>query len=443
MTMEQDPISQDLARTAPTGLGWISFAGFVIIGVFVAGFMVWASLAPLSGAIVASGTVSAGGNNQFIQHLEGGIISEVVVHEGQQVKAGDVLMVLDDTAAKVNRNRLTRQLIALQARAARLEAERDRKEKFDPEEQLLADARSEDALSIVEEQEMEFKARRERFITERRILDQRVQALDESMIGLEAQIEAGRKQLAVVEEERQRKRDLLEEGLAIRSQYTDLLRSEAALTGQNSNLVASLASMKIQRIEAVEQIERNRSQAVETAVSELNTLRTQIADIEEQVRQAEDILQRTGITAPTAGTVVQILRNTPGSVVRAGENLIEILPQTEQLIVEIRISPMDKDAISIGQKAELHFSSLNRRTTPEIEAVVRYISADRLIDPVNNVPYFNARLHMEDELPPEIKPDQIFAGMPVEAFISTESRTFVEYLIQPIKDSLKRAFNEE
>lgn len=439
----QDPTITALRKDVPTELGRISAIGFIIVIVFIGGFFAWAATAPLGGAVVAPGTVSDGGENQMIQHLEGGIISRVLVEEGERVKAGDVLIVLDGTSAKVNRNRFVKQLIALKARAVRLEAERDQRSSYEPGESLLALARAEDAETVVDEQRQEFAARRERFQTEQRILKQRVNSLAESITGLRAQVDAGERQLRVVEEERVRKQNLLEDGLAVRSAYTDLLRSEAALTGQNSNLVASLASMKIQQLEAEEQIVRSRSQAVESAASDLNNVRVQISDVEEQVRQAEDVLRRVEIEAPTDGIIVQILRRTPGSVVRAGESLVEILPENENLVVEARVTPEDKDAIRVGQEAQLHFVSLNRRTTPEVDAIVHYISADRLVDPVTSLPYFDVKLRIDENLPQGIKRDQIFPGMPVEVFLSTQSRTFVEYLIQPIWDSINRSFNEE
>ena len=421
----------------------ISAVGYLTLAVFVGGFGFWAATAPLAGAAIAPGFVAAAGQNIMIQHLEGGIIRKVAIKEGDRVAVGDTLYVLDSTLAEAQLNRLVRQLIAQRAKAARLEAERDDSRELVFPGNLSEKSRGIDFSDVVAEQRKEFQARLARYAAEGEILNQRVLALREAVEGLEAQKKAGEDQLVVVREEIGRKKELLDKGLTNRSEYTALLRSEAELIGQVGAIQSQIASSATQQVEAKQQIERLTTGRVEEAVSELNTVRASISDVEEQLRAAEAVLSRTVIRAPVDGIVVRKLFNSPGSVVRAGEAIIELLPTSSELIIEARVSPSDVDAVRIGQTANLRFSALNARNTPEVPGTISYISADRLVDQSNGQPYYTTRVRITDDLPPEITPEQIYPGMPVETFIATSERTFVEYLVRPILDSFSRAFREE
>ncbi|MDP3896974.1 MAG: HlyD family type I secretion periplasmic adaptor subunit [Mesorhizobium sp.] len=426
-----------------TRTGAIAFTGYLTLAAFAGAIGFWAVTAPLEGAAIAPGYVAAVGQNIMIQHLEGGIIREVVVRDGDRVKAGDQLLVLDATVAETQLNRLVRQLIAMRAKAARLEADRDSLEVLEFPPDLMANLRGIDFSDVVNEQKKEFDARLARYGAEREILNQRVLSLREAVEGLAAQKKAGEDQLVVVRDELARKKDLLDKGLTNRSEYTALLRSEAELIGQVGAIQAQIASSATQQVESRQQIERLTTTRVEVAVSELNTVRAAISDIEEQIRAAEAVLEGTVIRAPADGVVVRRVYNSAGSVVRAGEPVIELLPTASELVIEARISPSDIDAVRIGQAANLRFSALNARNTPEVPGTVSYISADRLIDPANGQPYYTTRVRITENLPPEINAAQIYPGMPVETFIATGSRTFLEYLIRPLQDSFSRAFREE
>lgn len=426
-----------------TGTRRYATAGYLVLAAFVAGFGYWAATVPLSGAAIASAVVVASGQNVNIQHLEGGIVESIQVDEGDRVEAGDPMLILDATAAKAQSNRFGKQLFSLRAKAARLEAERDGAEEVPLKNHQSAEVAGFDPNDVVEDQRKEFHARLARYRTELEILDQRVQALLRALEGLEAQKKAGERQLAVVEEEAQRKKELLEKGLTNRSEYTALLRSQAELIGQIGAVQSQIASSAVQAVEAREQIERLKTSRVVDAVTELNAVRANIADVEEQLIAATSVAERTVVRAPTAGVVVRAAHNSPGGVIRAGELIFELLPTTDELVVEARLSPRDIDAVRIGQHANMRFSALNLRRTPEVPGTVTYVSADRRVDEATNEAFFTARLKITDDLPPEISKDQIYPGMPVEAFISTGERTFLEYLLKPIQDSFSRAFREE
>lgn len=433
----------DWARNVKTSTRLVSAIGLAATLLFVFGFGAWASLAPLAGAAVAPGVVAAGGQNQRVQHLEGGIIDRILVREGDRVDAGQPLFELDGTSARAQYNRLQKQLIALMARAARLAAERDGAHKLIFSESLEEMTQAEGEDSVLAEQTTEFDTRLARHRQEHFILNQRINALQDQIDGMAAQQAAVERQLEVVRDEAGRKKGLLDKGLTDRSEYTALLRSEADLLGQLGQTKASILTSRTQIAEAEEQIARLKTQRVETAVSELNNVRVEIADAQEQRRAAKAILDRIVIRSPSDGIIVEMAYNSRGSVVRSGDTLLELLPTATDLVIEARVLPQDVDVIKVGQEARLRFSALNARTTPTVDATVIYLSADRRIDSDDEQAYYTARLRLTDTLPPEIKLEQIYPGMPVETYIETGKRTFFEYLTKPVMDSFNRAFREE
>ncbi|TPJ62196.1 HlyD family type I secretion periplasmic adaptor subunit [Mesorhizobium sp. B2-7-1] len=424
----------DFRRTA--------FAGYAAIALLIGGFGYWAAKAPLAGAVITQGTIAATGGNILIQHREGGIIKQLLVHEGDRVREGQELILLDRTAAEADLNRLTRQWIALKASAARLEAERDGLATLAPIAEPAPAPFQPEFENLIREQKKEFDARLARFRSEQSILAQRVAMHRESVTGLNAQKLAIEQQAEVVKKELGIKTDLLDRGLTDRNEYSLLLRSEADLVGQAGALEANLASANTQIIEAEVQTERATTQRVEEALTKLDDVRTNLADIEERMRAAQAVLQRTTITAPAAGIVVSSTYNSQGSVIGPGEKIMEILPTSSGLIVDAKLRPKDIDQVHVGQQAKLRLSALNTRLTPEVPATVSEISADRLIDQATHEPYFRAKLKITDALPAGVKREQLYPGTPVDAFISTGDRTFFEYLVRPMMDSFARAFRE-
>ncbi|AZO32049.1 MULTISPECIES: HlyD family type I secretion periplasmic adaptor subunit [unclassified Mesorhizobium] len=428
-------------RNVDTRTDRITLAGYASVSVFLLGFGFWSATAPIAGATIAPGVVAAAGQNVMIQHLEGGVVSSIKVREGDRVLRGQALIVLDPTVAQSQLNRVLKQWVAQKAEIARLEAERDGLEKIVLPRDLGAYSAAPEFSDVFAEQTKEFQARLARYAAEQEILRERAAALQEAVAGLRAQKDAAGNQLAIVNAETERKRHLLEKGLTNRSEYTDLLRSTAELVGQAGSLEAQIASSATQTVEARQEIERLTTSRVEDAVTELNKARAQVADLEEQINAARSVLVRTTIRAPVDGIIVRSLYNSEGSVIRAGEVAMELLP-TNELIVEAKIKPEDIDSIRVGQGANMMFTALNARTTPKVSGKVFYISADRLITPSTGQPYYTVRLKMADKLPPQVKPEQIYPGMPVETFISTGERTFLTYLTKPLVDSFQRAFRE-
>ena len=437
------PKPEHWAKTVKTGIFWPSVVGLAVLAIFIGVFGLWAASAPLSGASVAQGVVAASGQNLRIQHFEGGIIKEILVAEGDTVTKGQALLTLDPTEAEATRNRLEKSLIALAARSERLQAERDGAEQVEFSEALSARAKVSNLENDLQEQYSEFAKRRERLETDRRIVDQNVAALNEKIVGLQAQIKAARDQIAVLNDDIKGKRRLLARGLTRKSEVNLLIRTRSDLEGRIGGNLATIAEAKSAIIEASQRKFKLGADMAETAVSQLNEVRRQVADTQERIRSADNVLKRVVIRAPADGVVVTVNKNTPGSVVRQGEDIMVLLPVGGELIVEARVNPADVDLVTVGQKANLRFSTLNNRVTPEVPGTVTFISADRVVDPVTNEPYFPARLQIAEVLPKEITREQIFPGMPVETFIETGDRTFFEYLVKPASDSFRRAFAEE
>ena len=435
--------NRDWTATVKTGTRGVALVGYLAIILFAGVFGVWAATAPLSGAAIVYGVIAAAGQNQIVQHLEGGIIRQIHVHEGDRVMAGDPLFTMDATRARASLNTLTKQWINLRARKARLEAQRDGADVVAFDDELIALAGENGLAEVLEEQRAEFAARQARFNSESVILHQRVAAGGEAIVGFQSQKKALEEQLAVVDEETERKKMLLGQGLTNRSEYTALLRAQAELVGQIGSITAQMEQTRTQIVEAREQLVRQQTQLVEQSLTELNDANAKIGEVEEQLAAARDVLDRVVVRAPSDGVIISIKQNTPGSVVRPGEELAQLLPTSSELIVEAHLRPTDIDIVRRGQDAELRFVALNRRTTPQVPGTVTFVSPDRLVDPVNGQPYFVARLRITDDLPPEIDRSEIYPGMPVEALISTGERTFLEYLTKPLADSFTRAFREE
>ena len=417
--------------------------GYAIILVSVAAFGFWAFTAPIAGAAVAPGVVVAAGQNIRIQHPKGGLVKEIAVREGDTVSAGQPLIVLDGTNAQGEVNRLSAQLVAAKAKAARLEAERDNAASIDLGD-LAATYPDVPSLSaITSEQVKEFTAKKARFEAELDILGQRIEAQQQAVEGLEVQRVALEDQLAVITEEMDWKKRLLDQGLTNRSEYSDLLRGRASLVGQIGSLNSQIETTRIQTVEIRYQIERLATARIEEALGELNTVRSAVADLEERLSTAASEMAGLVMRSPVDGIIVKKAINSTADVIGAGQVAIEILPTLEDLIVEAQVSLQDIDLVYLGQEARMRFSSMNQRTTPEVAGKVTYVSADRILGSEQEVPHYAVRLRIDEKLPENFNPEQIYPGMQVEIYISTEERTFAEYLVRPIYDSFQQVFREE
>lgn len=441
--MENNNDPAEWKSKLPTSVKMPIAIGLLTVAGFFGGFGYWAATVPISGAAVAGGVIAASGLNQEVDHLEGGIISSLMVSEGDRVKQGQPLVKLDDTRAKAERNRISATLLGLLAKEARAQAERADAVELNYSKNLRNKAVLISDENVLEQQSREFEERFKRHLADLGVLDQRIIATKEEISGLQVQMTSEQTKLGIIEDELKQKRKLLKRGLTPKKDYNFLQREQSDSLGRIGALKANIAQRKTAILEIKQQINGAQARRKETASTQINTIRREIGELEEQLLSREDILKRVIIRSPADGIIVKLSKNTVGSVVRPGETILELLPTSGDLIVEARIAPQDIDIVRPGLMAKVRFSALNTRTTPEVDANVSYVSADRLLDPDTRIPYYLARLHLTKSLPDEISRDQIFAGMPVDTFIQTGERTFVEYLVRPITDSFKKAFREE
>ncbi|HSP24789.1 MAG TPA: HlyD family type I secretion periplasmic adaptor subunit [Saliniramus sp.] len=420
--------------------------GFAIFSVAILGFGAWGGTAPIAGAIVTTGSFVTTGNNKVIQHLEGGVISDILVREGDLVTPGQALVMLDDTAPRAELQRLVLRRARAAAVEARLTAEiREQAEIVFPD-YLLSRIDDPDIAAIVASQRLSFEARRNHLRAEIGTIEKGIEALRERIQGGRTQIKAVEAQLAFFSEELEVKQKLLVDGMIRRSEVLALQRAHANMQGEIGRLLGDIGDARERIARAEEQIGSLRSSVIKSAVEQLHEVNADLNDLRERIRSAENIMERVSIVAPVEGIVVKLRYHTSGGVIEAGKNIMEIVPQDEKLIIEARVRPQDIDGVKRGQKAMIRLTALNQRVTPMVEGRVIYVSADALPDERFSErmqgDLYVARVELDPSSTDSIKDFQPTPGMPAEVYIETLERTFFQYLAQPLRDSMARAFRE-
>lgn len=431
----QPQLRQELRRTARLGIA-ILVAFFLIGGG-------WAATAPISGAAIAPGFVSPDGSTQRVQHLEGGIIREIRVREGQKVRAGDILMVLADISAQSEVGQLTTRLQALAATEARLRAEREDAPTVTFAHPALADRDDPEVRKAIEQQVNQFVTRRANDRSQQAILTQRIAQLQQQIVGAEKQLASVRRQMELIVEEVVVVRDMYEKGYEKKSRLLALQRTEADLQGEEGELIARIAR-------AQEQIGETELQIMGVTVKRKEDIDQQLAEtqakrieVEQQIKDSQDKLERTTITAPVSGIVLDLRFKTAGGVVRPGEEVMSIVPDDDNLIIDARISPNDVDDVHAGQHAYVMFPSFPQRNLHRIDAQVRHVSPDAFEDERTGERYFTAKIEVDRKQLHALDPNvQLTPGMPAETFIATLDRTLLEYLIQPFMFTVEHSFRE-
>jgi HlyD family type I secretion membrane fusion protein len=414
--------------------------GIFIIILFFGVFGVWATIAPLESAAIARGVVSVDGQRKTIQHLEGGIIGVINIQEGQAVKAGDTLILLDETQPRANLELLKGRFLAMLALEARLLAERDSKESIEFPDELIRQQQNEDVDDIIKSQVNIFNARRQALLGQISINEQRIKQFEEEIYGFNGLNQAQDEQLELANDEIDSNRKLYEKGLTGKARLRGLQRETAKLTGERSQNQAAIARGR-QNIDEVRlQITELKTNALNEAVQGLGKAQGNLYDLIEKVRAAEDVLTRTVIRAPVAGTIVNLQVHTIGGVISPGQDLMDIVPVGGRLIVEARVDPNDIDVIKTGLKAQVRLTAFNQRQIQPIEGRVITVSADHIKDERTGIDYFLARVELTEEIDEGI---ELYPGMQAEVMIVTGARTTLDYLARPITQSLNRAFREK
>lgn len=427
-----------------------AFVGYLLIVGFLVGFGSWAGTALIAGAVVTAGLFVATGENKIVQHLEGGMIREIRVREGDKVEAGQVLIVLDDTQAKAELRRLHLKEARGEAMRIRLQAEADLKPQLtwpSEFERYLGDP---EIGSILEAQASTFMARRRNLETDVATLKESINALNERVEAGKVQIANVQKQAALYDEEIGSKAQLAFSGLIRKSEVLALQRGHAASTGEVGRLLGEIGDARERIARTREQINGAYHLAVKTATEQLHETLADLQDTREKIRTAMATLERIQIKAPVRGVVVKMRYHTSGGVVEPTRSIMEILPADDTLLVEARIRPQDIDHVHVSQAASVRIVGMNARSTPTIEGVVVYVSADAVPDKAgfnasldgNSRDVYVARIRIDQSELARIPGFRPIAGMPVEVYVRTGERTFFEYLTKPVLDSFARAFRE-
>ncbi|MEH2528842.1 MULTISPECIES: HlyD family type I secretion periplasmic adaptor subunit [unclassified Bradyrhizobium] len=402
----------------------------------------WLALVPLAGAVVVPGNLVVQSNVKTVQHPTGGVVAEIKVANGAHVAAGDLLLRLDATQAQASLQIVSKQLDELRARIARLTAERDGLSQPEFPAALKARTGEDSIRSLLASEVSLFKARSEGRNSQRDVLQSKIGQLGQETSGLEAQVDSKARQLELIAGELVGVQDLYDKRLVPLTRLTTLQRETARIEGERGQLISSIAETKSKVGETQLQIARLDQDFRTEVVKELGETQGKEAELVERGVAARDLLDRIEMRAPTSGVIHKLSAHTIGGVIRPGDVIMEIVPDTDDLLVEARLQPQDIDQVRPGQKAFVRFSAFNQRVTPQLAGAVSLVSADTSHDPQTNASYFTVRVVLPDDERRRLGGLQLVPGMPAEVFMQTGSRTMLNYLLKPITEQMNRAFVE-
>ena len=433
-----------MAPPAPTSTRGPIVAGLLVAVVFIGGFLLWATLVPIASAVIAPGVVKVDSSRKTIQHLEGGIVSEILVRDGDQVEEGQVLVRLDKTRAGASLGVLQTGYDDALAQQARLFAERDGLAEIAFPEELLDRAQSGQVAEILRSQRSLFAARAESMQGQLDIIDQHIAHLEEDIVGLLAQKKSKRDQISSIEEELEGLTRLLDRGMIDRNRVLVLQREKAELEGEFGEHTSQIAASKTSISEKkLEKFQLRKTFSEEVAV-ELRRVQADVFDFGERLLAARHVLEQTEIRAPVSGVIVGRGVHTVGGVVAPGETLLELVPLNDNLIIEARVMPMDIDNIQTGLDAGVRLTAFNQRTTPELVGQVTYVSADILENERTGDIYFLSRVEVTETELARLGDDKTLQpGMTADVMIKTGSRTPADYLLEPLLVNFRKAWREE
>lgn len=422
----------------------ISLLAMLVLFVVVGGV---GSTVPIESAAVASGTVVVLSNKKTVQHLEGGIIRNILVKEGDLVKEGQPLLELNDVAPKASQTIVQGEVYAARVAEARLLALKENLGAF------VIPAEIQEAAKERPELQKVIATQTDLFLTQQqmrdgkiRTLNQRKEQYNEEIVGLEAQVRSADGQLSLIKQEVEPMERLVEKGFAAKPQLLAIQRKHAELVGNRGQYIASIAKAKQSITETQMQISNTENEFATQNTDELKDVQSKLADLEEKLRTATDVMSRTVIVAPYEGVVTGLKYHTVGGVIAPGTPIMEIIPQNELLIVEAQVKPSDIDMLKLGSDTKISLSAYKTRSLPRLDGKVTYLSADTSTaqQGLEMRSFYTARVEINaGELARVNNKVRLYPGMPVEVFIHTGSRSFLGYIFAPIVSSLYRAFKED
>ncbi len=418
-------------------------AGALVVLLLAGGVGGWASTTQIAGALIAQGSIVVDSNVKKVQHPTGGVVGKLNVQDGDRVKAGDILVQLDDTITRANLAIVTKGLDELAARKSRLEAERDGLESVAFPAELLARAKEASvAVALANERKL-FELRRSARLGQKAQLKQRITQLQDEVNGLTAQQDAKAREISLIGKELEGVRELWKNNLVQITRLTALERDGARLEGERGQLTASVAQTKGKITETELQIIQIDQDLSSEVAKDMREVDAKFGEFVERKVAAEDQLKRIDLRAPQDGIVLESKVHTVGGVIPAGDAIMLIVPESDNLLVEAKVNPHDIDQVQIGQSAVLRFSAFNLRTTPEINGKVTRVSPDTTTDQRTGQTYYTTRIAMTKSEIAKLGDVKLIPGMPVEAFVQTGERTVLSYLIKPLQDQFMRAFREK
>jgi len=436
-----DNEQKSLQESLSAGLTSASRTGFVVAFLVFGVFGVWASTAPIDGASHAAGTVTVRSHKKVVQHLEGGIISEILAENGDLVRIGDPVVLLDSTQSTAQLEMVKVQLTANVAQEARLIAERDGLDEIVfPDELRLIDV---SAAVEMQSQTRIFETRRDALQGRKDLLEQRIEQLQSRLIGQRIMQESRQELLASYREELDEIRELLQDGFSDTNQLRSVERNYSSLRGELAELDSSITTAEMQIAELRTEIIQNDREFMADVVSQLGETQSRIKDLREQRIALEDVVRRKVVRASDTGIVNGMEVHTVGSVIGPGATIAEIVPQGDELIIEARVSPIDIDRVAPGQNAYVRFTAFSAQTTPSITGTVISVSADAFFDDQTGMSYYLARVGVDETEMASLGNLELVPGMPADVFISSGARTLMQYLLKPITSAMARSFIED
>ena len=415
--------------------------GFGIVGVIFGLFGTWAALAPLDGAAYAPGVVTVQSYRKTVQHLEGGIVKAVLVHDGDIVKRDDPLIILDDAQLRFEYEMTRSQLVAARAMEARLRAERDALSAISFGE--IADPSSVRGVEARQGETQVFNARQGSRLGQISVLKERIGQLHQQIKGLESMIAAKVHLEKSYSGEIGELTDLLKQGFVDKQRLIEQERKLGMLRSEVADHRSTINRTRLQINETQLQILQIDKDFNAEVVKQLAEVQTRMYDLQEKTSALEDRLSRIVIRAPDAGMVIGMTVHTIGGVVRPATPLLDIVPSVSELVIEAQVDPMDIDRIAIGKRADIRFAAFNSSTTPVIEGEVSGVSADRLTNEKSGAAYYLARIRVTEAGAQTLGERKLLPGMPADVLIITGQRTLLQYLVQPARDALSQSMIEE
>ncbi|MGF1445628.1 MAG: HlyD family type I secretion periplasmic adaptor subunit [Pikeienuella sp.] len=423
--------------------GFIRF-GLVTVAILLGGLGTWSATAKLAGAVVANASLRVTGQQQVVQHPDGGVVGEILVEEGDRVEGGQVLVRLDGTSMRAELAALEGQLFELMARRGRLMAEQAERDEIVFDMELLEAAANDPEVEILVEGQLAlFEARKLTIQREIEVMQERQSQTGEQIIGTEAELKALRDQIALIEDELVDLTSLASRGLTTNERVVSRKREKARLEGQYGQMLAQNAQLKGQiselEIEQVRMLDERR----EEAITELREIGFRELELKQNRIQLREQLDRLDIRAPRGGIVYDKRVFAIKSVIRPADPIMFIVPTDTGMVIEARVEPIDIDAVYLGQEAALRFSAFNTRTTPELTGHVVKISADAFTDEQTGAQFYKVDVDLDPGEEAKLEGLELVAGMPVETHIQTGERTPLNYIMKPMLDYINRAAREE